>query len=43
MGNEFIQYCDCKAIKEAFNPDLEDVKYIININFLNIEFSKKSK
>ena len=31
MGNEISQFCDCKEIRDAFNPSLEDVnKY----NFL---------
>ena len=28
MGTEISQFCDCKEIKDAFNPNLEDVKII---------------
>ena len=29
MGNEISQFCECKEIKDIFNPDLEDVnKYL---------------
>ena len=32
MGNEISQFCECKEIKDIFNPDLEDVnKYLFII------------
>jgi len=29
MGNDINNFCNCKEISDAFNPDLEDVFIII--------------
>lgn len=44
MGNEVTQFCSgCKDLKEAFNPDLEDVNNYFLYNFSKDRTSKESK
>jgi hypothetical protein len=39
MGNNIDKFCNCKEIKDAFNPELEDVKilFLYKITYIGLQ------